>query len=173
MPMKITKKITYSFTIFLLLLSQLALAHPLHVSLCQVDFKQQHKTLEISVKIFADDLLNALGKQNIPDLYLGENKENPKSDEYIFNYLQNNLLFKVNEKKVEYTYIGKEMEDDALWCFIQINNVMELNQLEITDLILTEIFDDQNNIVEVNKNGKILNLLLNRKTQTGTLNFTK
>ena len=171
--MKITKKITYLFITFLLFLSQLAFAHPLHVSLCQIDFKPQSKTLEISVKIFADDLLNALSKQNIPDLYLGEQKENPKSDEYVFNYLQNNLSFKINGNKIEYDYIGKEMEDDALWCFIQINNITELNQIEVSDRILTEIFDDQNNIVEVNKNGKIRNLLLDRKNTVGTLDFTK
>ncbi|HKI89712.1 MAG TPA: DUF6702 family protein [Draconibacterium sp.] len=171
--MKITKKITLSFIIALLFVPGLVLAHPLHVSLCQVNFKKQEKTFEISVKIFADDLLKALEAQNIPDLYLGEKNENPKSDEYIFDYLKKNISFKINGNKTEYIYIGKEMEDDAMWCFIQINNVGELNQIEVTDLILTEIFDDQNNIVEVNNGEKILNLLLNKKNPVGTLNFKK
>ncbi len=169
--MKISKKIKFLCIFFLLVFPGLGMAHPLHVSLCQVDFKKQEKTLEISVKIFADDLLNALSKQNIPDLYLGEKNENPKSDEYILSYLKKNLSFKINDTKADYLFVGKEMEDDAVWCYAQINNVSELNQIEATDCILTEIYDDQNNIVQVNNGKKILNLLLDRKKNSGTLDF--
>lgn len=169
--MKISKKITIPILFILLFLPRMGFAHPLHVSLCQVDFNPQENILEISVKIFADDLLKALEAENIPDLYLGEENENPKSDEYIFNYLKKNLSFEVNGKKADYSYIGKEMEDDAVWCFVQINNVTKLNQLEATDHILTEIYDDQNNIVQVNNGEKILNLLLDRKKTSGKLDF--
>jgi len=169
--MKISKKIKFLSIIFLLFFPGLVMAHPLRVSLCQVDFKKQEKTLEISVKIFADDLLKALEAQNIPDLYLGEKNENPKTDEYILSYLKKNLSFKINGTKADYLFIGKGMEDDAVWCFVQINNVTKLNQLEATDRILTEIYNDQNNIVQVNNGEKTLNLLLNRKTTSGTLDF--
>jgi len=62
-------------------------AHPFYVSLCQVDYNNQNHTLEISVKIFADDLLRAIENKGISDLHLGEDMENPESGKYIFNYI--------------------------------------------------------------------------------------
>ncbi len=172
LQVKVTKKIWF-LCLFLLLLPLGLWAHPLHVSLCQVDFNPKEKTLQISVKIFADDLLNALKRQKVQDLFLGEENEDPKSDEYIFNYLKSNLAFIVNGNKSDYRYIGKEMEDDAVWCFVQINNITDLKKIEVNNRVLTEVFNDQNNIVEVNRNGKILNLLLNRKNPSGILDFSK
>ena len=146
-------------------------AHPFYVSICQIDYNQQNRALEISVKIFADDLLTALNQKKIVDIHLGEPQENPKSDEHIFNYLTENLAFKIGNKPIEFSFVGKEMEDDAVWCYLEIKNIDPLDEISVYNTILTEVYETQNNIVQVNLNGKVKNLLLKKSNTNGQLSF--
>lgn len=146
-------------------------AHPFYVSICQIDYNNENHALEISVKIFADDLLVALDKRKHSDIHLGEEKENPETDSYIFEYLRNKLKIKVDNTPLDYYFLGKEMEDDAVWCYLEIEDVNEFSEIYVSNSILTEIFETQNNIVQVSKEGKTKNLLLKKENITGILSF--
>ena len=69
------------------------------MSICQVYFDKHIHSLEISVKTFADDLLLGLEKGGITKVYLGEEKENSKTDDYIYNYIISKISIMVNGKK--------------------------------------------------------------------------
>jgi hypothetical protein len=84
---KIAKKIFFLFFILFFAGTGMGLAHPFYVSICQMGYNRQNHSLEISVKIFADDLQTALNNRNIENLFLGEPKENPESNHYISEYL--------------------------------------------------------------------------------------
>ncbi len=146
-------------------------SHPFYLSLCKVDYNISNHSLEISLKIFADDLLSVLENKEATRLYLGEDKENPKTDEYILNYLKNSLNFSVDGKKMEYTFIGKEMESNAVWIYMEIQDVASLHKIEVDCNLLTDVFVEQNNIIQVNKAGKTKNILLNKQTTNGEITF--
>ncbi|WP_321344513.1 DUF6702 family protein [uncultured Draconibacterium sp.] len=168
--MKIGKKIILP-VLFLFLGVFFSQAHPFYVSICQVNYNQQNQSLEISVKIFADDLLVALSEEGHEKLYIGEDKENEHTDEYIFNYLTDKIHFSVNENEVQANFVGKEMEKDVVWTYLEINDIAQLNDIEVSCNLLTDVFSDQSNIIQVNKNGKIKNLLLSKRDTSGRLNF--
>nr|WP_319266422.1 DUF6702 family protein [uncultured Draconibacterium sp.] len=168
--MKIGKKIILP-VLFLFLGVFFSHAHPFYVSICQVNYNQQNQSLEISVKIFVDDLLVALSEEGHEKLYIGEDKENEHTDEYIFNYLTDKIYFSVNENEVQANFVGKEMEKDVVWTYLEINDIAQLNDIEVSCNLLTDVFSDQSNIIQVNKNGKIKNLLLSKRDTSGRLNF--
>ena len=145
--------------------------HPFYVSICQIDYNEQNSSLEISVKIFADDLLIALENRKLKDLHLGEKQENPKTDEIVFNYLKEKLSVRTDDKTCNFSFVGKEIEDNAVWCYLEVTEVSPFKKIEVTNGILTEIYDAQNNIIQVENKGKILNLLLKKDNQTGELIF--
>ncbi len=170
--MKISKKLIIPiWFLFLGLFS--AQAHPFYVSLCQIDYNEQNQSLEISVKVFVDDLLVALTEEGHNKLYIGEDREDEKADEYIFDYLQKKLHIKVNDKALQANFVGKEMEKDVVWTYLEIGNVPALDEIEVSCSILTDIFDDQSNIIQVNKDGEIKNLLLSKRKTQGKLDFAK
>ena len=68
-------------------------------------------------------------------------------------------------------YIGKEVELDVTWIYVEIEDVPVLEKIEITDRMLTELFEEQVNIVNVNYNEKTLGLLLTQDKPTGSLEF--
>lgn len=148
-------------------------AHPFYVSICQVDYNRETKSLEISVKTFADDLL--LGLENIgrSKLYLGEEKEHEQTNTFILEYLKSKLNFSVNNEKTEFVFVGKEMENDVVWTYLEIRNVSSLENIEVECSLLTEVLDGQKNIIQVNNGDGIKNLLLSKGNTSGTLNFTE
>ena len=168
--MKIIKKLILIFSLFLFW-SVSANSHPFYVSICQIDFNKEHQTLEISVKTFVNDLLFALKEGGSPELFLGEERENEKADDYIYDYLKRNLKIKVNGKTVSYSFIGKELETDVVWSYLEIEGVTELNKIEVECSVLTEVFESQSNIIQVNDGTGIRNLLLSKRKTVDSISF--
>lgn len=168
--MQINKKY-FILVLFLLLGAKFSNAHPFYVSICQMDYNKDTKSLEISVKVFADDLLLGLENAGKTKIYLGEENEDPKTNEYIFDYLKSNFHFVVNGQKTNLQFLGKEMDNDVVWTYLEIENVSNLNSVDVECNLLTEVLGSQSNIVQVNKNGTIKNLLLNKNKTTGSVTF--
>ena len=168
--MKLIKKSILLFSLFLVL-SATANSHPFYVSICQIDFNEENQSLEVSVKTFVNDLLAALKKNGVPELFIGEERENKKTNEYIFEYLKSNLKIRVNDKAVNYSFIGREMETDVLWSYLEIEGVSDLREIEVECSILTEVFDSQSNIIQVNNGTSIRNLLLTKRKTRDSITF--
>jgi hypothetical protein len=144
--------------------------HEFYVSLCRIDHNPETRALEITMKIFTDDL--EYGITGSKDFYgLGTRKEPVGTDSLIFSYILENFEIVLDRKVAELIYIGKEVELDVTWIYIEIENVPELEEIEITNRMLTELFYDQVNIINVNYNQKTLGLLLKQDKPTGSLEF--
>lgn len=124
------------------------LSHDFHLSNSQLKYKSATGVLQLSVKIFIDDLETALAEKNITGLYIGTEKETEDSSLYIEDYLKEVIHIFSGEDTLSSTFIGKELSDDlsAVWCYIQYEEVTDCTDIRVTNSILTEIFDDQKNI---------------------------
>lgn len=138
-------------------------AHPFYVSICQIDFNKENQSLEISVKTFADDLILALENAGAKKIYLGEEKENPETDQFIFDYLKSNLKIKVNGKLFNFRFVGKEIETDVVWTYLEIEGISALNEIEVECSILVEVLETQSNIIQINDGTGIKILLLSKR----------
>ena len=167
---KIIKKY-FTLLLFFVLTTSASLAHPYYVSICQIEFNRTNHTLEISLKVFADDLLLGFEKAGHKEVFLGESRENPKTNDFLNHYIHSKLKFEVNGNPVDYNFIGKEMEDDVVWSYFEISNVNELQTIDVQCTLLTEIHETQNNVIQVEKDKKIKSLLLNSRKSSGKLSF--
>ncbi|WP_167619221.1 DUF6702 family protein [Maribellus sediminis] len=157
--------------LFFVLSASASLAHPYYVSICQIEYNRETHALEISLKVFADDLLLGLEKAGHKEVFLGEERENPNTDSHINEYVHSKLKFEVNGNPVEYKFIGKELEDDVVWSYFEISNVEELKTIDVQCTLLTEIHETQSNVIQVDKDKNIKNLLLGRRKTSGVLSF--
>lgn len=167
---KIVKKMFFIFCFFTFWSATLS-AHPFYVSIFQIDFNKENQSIEISVKTFADDLLLGLKNTGVSKIYLGETKENPKTDEFIYNYLKANFKLKVNGKLVDYSFVGKEIETDVVWTFLEVEGITELNEMEVECSLLTEVQKTQSNIIQINNGDGIKSLLLNKRKTVDSIVF--
>ncbi len=120
-------------------------AHEFHTSLAQINYNKTTQSFEVSLRVFTDDLEAALTLENQQKkVTIDQNI----ADHIIQQYLDKHfaLLNGQNEKK-EMNYVGKEIEVDVTWIYIEIPVKDNLSGLRILNSIFNELFADQVNIV--------------------------
>ena len=142
--------------------------HDIHISKSEVEYNQQSKSLQISSHIYIDDLEEIIGIElGGQDLFVGTEKERDSADYYIYGYIQDHLQFEIDNEKVKYDFIGKELSDDllAVWIYLEVYSVEEISSLNITYDILMGLYDDQKNILSLRmpEDEKSFYLFHNRK----------
>lgn len=127
--------------------------HPYYVSMTEIEFNPKEKKLEISVRIFTDDLEKALARSCgcKTDLLSPAKKEAMKP--VLDAYLKNKLGIAVNGKAVSYTFLGFEKEEESTWSFLEVSVDKTPDQLTVTNLLLYEIQKQQSNLVRYRKPG--------------------
>jgi hypothetical protein len=124
-------------------------AHKFYVSNTHIVFNQPASTLEITVKIFTDDLELALENRYIEPMRLGDEREHDMADEWIEEYLLEKMQIDVDNKPVTLKYLGKEVELDLTYCYLEVPLVTDFHQMAVTNKLLFEEFDEQANIIDI------------------------
>ncbi len=130
-----------------------AYAHPFYVSVIELDHNQRDKTIEISCKMFAEDFENTLKAQYKTNVDITHPKDAKLVEKYVYEYLQKHLQLKVNGKAITLQFIGYEKEEEAVWCYLQLNNVPVVKKIEVTNNILYELYNTQISIMHASVGG--------------------
>jgi hypothetical protein len=136
--------------IFYLLLFNLL--HDFHFSRVEMMYNNEEQMMEVTAHVFIDDLELAItGGQGEP-LHLGTEKEAEGVDTLILAYFQQHLQLSHDGQIAEWQWLGKEVSDDlmAYWVYIYTPWNPEWS-LTCTNTIFNNEFDDQKNLLEVNK----------------------
>lgn len=137
--------------LFFLILFSLAVSafdiHKFYVSVTQINFAQDKKTVQITSRIFIDDLNNALEKKHKKKFYIGSIKETDEEIQLLKNYLNENFSIKVNSKLKPTVYLDKELEDDVIIVYQVIRDVSKINSLEIKNTLLFDLLPEQQHII--------------------------
>ncbi|GHA71657.1 DUF6702 family protein [Pontibacter akesuensis] len=156
----------YRFLALLLLLAfavaRPAAAHDYHASIADVQFDPRTQTLQVAVRIFMDDLENILSRRTKTKVEY--NQTSDQVQKHLADYLNTTLAFEVEkDKPIKHKFIGSEAEADVVWVYLEVLVKQEtLTQLYVKNAILTELFSDQMNIVNINYKGKTESVLLQR-----------
>ena len=129
------------------------LEHRYYVSTSLFNFTED-SSLQITLRVFKDDLSNA-----ISDTYLDQKTDDLNLiDELYFKqvdeYINSKISILIDDKKFEMDYLGLETKNDMYVCYLEIENLPVYSNMVISNKILFEIFDDQQNIIHVKRNDK-------------------
>lgn len=72
---------------------------------------------------------------------------------FIKSYIEANLKFAIDGKAIKYSYLGFENDHEATNVYLEIINVPVFKTLTTNNGLLYDLFDDQMNIIHVEKNG--------------------
>ncbi len=140
----------------------LSFFHPHHVSTTTIEFNPADKTLEISVKLFADDLEKSLVKLNKEKVNVLDKSEYERSAKLVDQYISQHLKLEVNGNKAAINFVGFEEEKGNVLAYFEVKEVGSVSELKVNNTLLREIEKDQVNIIQVKANGK---------TSTASLKF--
>ncbi len=125
--------------------------HDFHVSTTDIEYMADREQVQIVMHLFIDDLELALQRAGAPKLLIGTPNELPQTGQHLSNYLEKNFRLYWNGDYLPTGMLGYEMSDDmqALWVYLQANTAMDMKSIEVQNSVLTEIYEDQKNIVKV------------------------
>ena len=130
--------------------------HAIHVSVSEISYSEKDKALQITSRIFIDDLELAIrSKLNTPELDILHPNNGQTTDQLVSAYLTDHLKFKLDNKPVKIKYLGSEIEDVALICYIEIEGVKKFKMLEVLNTVIQEIHNDQSNLVHITYKGPV------------------
>ncbi len=142
----------------LFLCSAAAPAHEYYVSVTQIQYNPAEKTLEISIRLFTDDLEKALAAENNdrPVRITNNDQNNAVVEKYMRKHF---VLTDSRRQPKPWKYIGKENEADATWIYLEIPQEGSLSGFSLRNDLLMDTFRDQVNIVNIRINSDKKTLL--------------
>ena len=147
------------------------IVHDFHTSLTEINYNPKTKSLEMTIRVFTDDLERALTETNNGKPV----KVDPKDysiDPLIVKYLRKHVAFVSPDKDVvPYDFLGKEVELDATWLYVGMPAVANLKGYSIFNSILTELFDDQTNLLNLIYPDKKKSFIFDNKIKVATYPF--
>ncbi|NJN42347.1 MAG: hypothetical protein HC811_09120 [Flammeovirgaceae bacterium] len=125
----------------------------------------------MKVKVFTDDLEDALRNMHAQPFSLPDEKACMAQKTYLEKYFATHLKIKINKKELSYQLTGCEKFDDAVWLSFEGSSPQSWKEISITADFLVELFPTQTNVINLSVNGKKRFLRLTHKQPTGQLIF--
>ena len=144
-------------------------AHKFYVAIYQINHAKEKKMLQITARLFIDDINEAIEKKYNKKSFLASDKETPEQVELLKKYLSEKFIIKVNNQPKSIIFVSKETEDNVLICYLKIVDVPKITSLEVENSIIMENHFDQQNIIQANFNGSKHSLLLTSESFKGML----
>ncbi|UPK71482.1 DUF6702 family protein [Chitinophaga filiformis] len=138
--------------LFKWLLTALTVLHPFYVSVTEITHNKSKNELQVSCRIFADDLENAIKKQYKAPLDIVHPANQALTDSLIAAYLARHLLVTTDGKPVRLQYLGYKIEEEAAWCFLAAEKIPAFKRVHVRNNILYDEHPNQINMIHVIRN---------------------
>ncbi len=127
--------------------------HPLYISIIDINHNAKDKALEVSVRIFTDDFENTLKKYTTAKVDLTHPADKSAADKLISNYIVNRLQIKADGKATALHYVGFEQNQESIWVYFEVPDVVAVKKIEVTTNILYDYQEKEINIIHAKVNG--------------------
>jgi hypothetical protein len=129
--------------------------HPYYVSVSDIRIDSESKSVNVSCKLFTDDLQEALYKLNKSEVNLSIQSESQKL--MLEQYFKERFKLTIAGKAIPLKLIGYEIEEEATWCYLEFNKFENLGKVIISNSLLYDFLPEQTNLIHCYYN-------LNRKS---------
>lgn len=143
--------------------------HKFYVSIYQIHAAPEKEMLQITSRIFMDDLNAVLYRNYHKKTHLGEKNESPEDVVLMKKYILEHFSIKVNGLPKAIHYLSKDYEGNVMICYYRVNEVSEIKTLEVSNTVLMDLNAEQQNIIQTTIAGKKQNLLLTEGNTKGIL----
>ncbi len=147
--------------------------HKFYISVTQVAYSEEDQALQITSRIFIDDLDRLLKERYGLDARLATQQELDTANAFIEKYLHSKFLVKINGNETPFHYLGKRYDKDIAVCYFEITDLPldSIHSIEIQNDLLTDLFEEQKNIVHILIQDEKKSFVLVRENDKAMLNL--
>ncbi|MBF4487464.1 MULTISPECIES: DUF6702 family protein [unclassified Flavobacterium] len=166
------KRLTYSLLVILFLSLTAFSFHKFYMGVFQVNYAAEKKMIQITSRIFIDDLNNGMEKKYHQKTYVGTDKETQADIDLLKKYLAENFTIKINGQSKPITFLSKEVEaNDVLVCYSRIKDINTFKTIEISNTILVDWNAEQQNITHISAFGTKKSVLFTESSRKELLKY--
>ena len=130
----------------------ISLLHPFYVSVIEIQHNANEKNVDVSVRIFTEDLEATLKKMN-NKVDLIHPTDQSLNNQMLNSYITNKLQIKIDGKSYPLHYVGYEQQQESIWTYFDIANISSFKKVEVECSILYDFEKSQINIFHVKEKG--------------------
>ncbi len=145
--------------------------HAYHVSVCEINQNSKKNSLQITHKVFIDDLEKAIEQGQKTKLLLGNVNQNKQAKAIIGKYIENHFSLLKDGKSIDLVYLGYELDTDQVFIYFEGKAIGKYKNLRVKYNPLTEVYEDQANMVHVKFDLLKTSLFLNASKQEANIEF--
>jgi len=143
-------------------------SHKIHVSVTHLEFNQPKQTVEIVIRVFTDDLENALSQRAKREVRV--DPKNRQVRELVMAYLRSNFELRNKAgRPITLVWSGIEAQMDMFFLYVEGRTPGGMEGARMRNKIFCELFDDQVNIVNAKHQGKQIGLMFESKDDFKTI----
>lgn len=146
-------------------------AHKYYVSVTQIEYIEEQESLQIITRIFIDDIEKLFRDRYDDNITLAGEEEPEIIDYYVEKYVKSKISIRINGKSMVMSFVGREYEDDIMYVYLEIENVKDIKSFEVSNQVLFDLYDEQQNIVRTKIYSKNKSFVLIAEKNKGLLNF--
>jgi len=165
------KKTFVLFFALIFLSSFISNTHETYLSVTEIEYNKDQKSLQIISRVFIDDFQNVLSKRYQKDISLSYKEDLQNNQDIMEKYLDKKLKITIDGRLLDLKFLGSKFDADQIVLFIESKNVESFKKVKVENLILTDLFDAQKNITHVKKGEEIESMLLSKAKASSIVNF--
>ena len=162
-------------TLLILSLPLLAftVAHKFYISVTSVEYSDKDRALQITTRIFIDDFEKVLQERYGIKGSLATREESDMADAYIEKYLRTKFMVEINDRPVDFDFLGKEYDNDIMICYLEVPKIdmSTATSISVENEVLMDIFEEQKNVVHFKLGNQKKSFVLIRENNKGMLNL--
>ena len=145
--------------------------HKFYVSVTNVNYSEKDDALQITTRIFIDDLDAILLERYDVEGKLATENESKQADTYLEKYLRQKFQVEINGEQKTYELIGRKYDTDVCVFYLELPKIdlPTVKTIQIQNEVLTDLFDEQQNVVHFKINGKKKSFVLLKSDTKGML----
>jgi hypothetical protein len=132
-----------------------SMEHPFYIGITEVEFKQNSKSIQISIKLFVDDVMSEINSKS-NEKFIPEKKNSPVNNRLLVDFVQDDFFIKtandqrklITAHKLPIHFIGWELEEGAIWMYWESNNLLQ-RCVEVNNSLLCNSIKQQIHIVKI------------------------
>lgn len=137
-----------------------AAAHKFYTSLARVEYNAEEKSVEVTLRVFADDLELALKRRTGREVKLDRTKD---AGQLVLAYLRDTFEIKNRDGETKaLKWVGMELRAGVVWLYVEAEMPEGLSGARLRDHLLFELFAEQVNTVSVRYQGASADLVFVR-----------
>ena len=127
----------------------LCFMHPYFISMTEIEHDKSNNSVEISVRIFTDDLEKTIRQTYTGKVDLMNAAEKANSEKLIQQYINKHLIIKADGKVLNLKFDGFNSEEGSIWSYFECDNISSVKTFDVTNTILYDYRQEEVNFIHV------------------------